>query len=282
MPSAKIPTTNMESGRRECVAGLFHDDSRAETAVDQLKSGGFSESEIGVATANISREPRRTGFWNKITGALGREEHAGSASELQGSLESCGIPDQQARYFNQALTDGDALVTVHTAGDRAILARRILASAGADMGDSGNLAAAPSDVQGERRIQLLGEILRVHKERVQRGEIRLRKEVVTQNQHVEVPVTREELVIERNAVEGREAAGDIGMGEKEIRVPLSEEQVRVEKSPVVTEEVRVGKKQVQDTKRIDDTVRHEELRTEKRGEAEIPGNLKKKEDERAA
>lgn len=282
MPSAKIPNTNVESGRRECVAGLFHDDSRAEAAVDQLKSGGFSESEIGVATANISREPRHTGFWNKITGILGREEHAGSASELQGSLESCGIPDQQARYFNEALTDGDALVTVHASGDRAMLARKILDSAGADMGDSrGTRTAAPA-VQGERRIQLLGEILRVHKERVQRGEVRLRKEVVTENQHIEVPVSREELVIERNPVQGRQAAGEVGTGENEVRVPLSEEHVRVEKSPVVREEVRVGKKQVQDTKRIDDTVRHEELRTEKKGDAEIPGNLKKKEDERAA
>jgi uncharacterized protein (TIGR02271 family) len=282
MPSAKIPNTNLESGTRECVAGLFHDDSRAETAVDQLKSSGFSEAEIGVATANTSAQPQHSGFWSKVTGILGREEHAGSASELQGSLESCGIPDQQARYFNQALAEGDALVTVHAAGDRALLARRILASAGGDMGNTGATKTAEPMVQGERKIQLLGEILRVHKERVQRGEVRLRKEVVTENQHGEVPVSHEELVIERTPVQGRQPAGEVGTGEKEIRVPLSEEQVRLEKSPVVREEVRVAKKQVQDTKRIDDTVRHEELRTDKKGEAEIPNTLKNKKEERVA
>ena len=150
------------------------------------------------------------------------------------------------------------------------------------MGDGSVHRTAAPAVQGERRIQLLGEILRVHKERVQRGEVRLHKEVVTENQHVEVPVTHEELVIERVPAQTRQNAGEVGTGEKEIRVPLSEEKVRVEKSPIVTEEVRVGKKQVQDTKRIDDTVRHEELRTEKKGDAEIPDNLNKKEDERAA
>jgi uncharacterized protein (TIGR02271 family) len=36
----------------------------------------------------------------------------------------------------------------------------------------------------------------------------------------------------------------------------------VEKKPVVNEEVRVGKRQVQETKRVSDTVRHEELKTE--------------------
>jgi uncharacterized protein (TIGR02271 family) len=126
--------------------------------------------------------------------------------------------------------------------------------------------AISGSVQGDRKIELVGEILRVHKETVQRGEVRLRKEVVTENQSIEVPVTREELVIERVPAEGREATGEIGAGEQEIRVPLSEERVHVEKKPVVNEEIRVGKRQVQDTKRVSDTVRREELRTEQEGD----------------
>jgi uncharacterized protein (TIGR02271 family) len=107
------------------------------------------------------------------------------------------------------------------------------------------------------------EILRVHKERVSRGEVRLRKEVVTETQNIEVPVTREELVVDRTPMHGKEPAGEkIGSGEREFRVPLSEERVRVEKTPVVNEEVRVGKREVQGTKRVSDQVRHEELRTE--------------------
>lgn len=46
-------------------------------------------------------------------------------------------------------------------------------------------------------------------------------------------------------------------------MPLSEERARVEKQPVVREEVRVGKRAVQDTERVSDQGRREELRVEK-------------------
>ena len=97
--------------------------------------------------------------------------------------------------------------------------------------------------------------------------------MVTENQNVEVPVSREELVVERIPGQQREATGaEIGSGEKEIRVPLSEERVHVEKKPVVNEEIRVGKRQVQSTERVSDQVRHEELRSE--GDVEEAERLK--------
>ncbi len=114
----------------------------------------------------------------------------------------------------------------------------------------------------ERRIQLISEVLRVRKERVAKGEVRLRKEVRTETQNIQVPVTREEIVIERNPVDDqRRATGQIG-ADKEIRVPLSEERVQVEKVPVVTEEVSVGKRTVSNTQNVSDQVRREELDVE--------------------
>jgi len=50
------------------------------------------------------------------------------------------------------------------------------------------------------------------------------------------------------------------------RVPLTAERVQVDKKPVVNEEIRVGKRQVQESKRVSGEVRHEELRTETEGE----------------
>lgn len=264
--SRKIPTG------RDCVAGLYGDESTAEAAIRELKDRGFNNSEIGVATAGDGRAntEAHSGFWDKLAGSFGKHEHAETASDFEDTLQESGISTEQARYFNNSLDRGNVLVTV-CAGDRAQLAREILQRTGADIGTSTGAvrgAAPDRDIQGERNIQLVGEILRVHKDRVQRGEVRLRKEVVTENQNVEVPVSREELVIERVPVQGREASGQVGAGEKEIRVPLSEEQVRVEKKPVVNEEVRVSKRQVQDTKRVSDTVRHEELRTEHEGDVD--------------
>ena len=116
--------------------------------------------------------------------------------------------------------------------------------------------------RGER-IQLFGEVLRVHKERINRGEVRVRKDVVTENQTIEVPVTREELVLERVAVSGNTPApsANIGSGQ-EIRIPLSEDKVRLEKEPVLREEVSVGKREVQDVARVSGDVRREELRVD--------------------
>ncbi len=119
------------------------------------------------------------------------------------------------------------------------------------------------------RVQLFGEVLRVHKERISRGEVRVRKDVVSENQTIEVPITREELVLERVAVPADTPATSANIGQgQEIRVPLSEDSVRLEKQPVVREEVLVGKREVADVARVGDDVRHEELRVD--SDAETP------------
>ena len=91
-----------------------------------------------------------------------------------------------------------------------------------------------------------------------------------------MPVTREEVVIERHPASGRPAAGSIKEGE-EIRVPLTEEEVRVEKRPVVKEEISVGKRKVQETETVRDTVRREEARIEEKGAARVRDPWKGKE-----
>ena len=122
--------------------------------------------------------------------------------------------------------------------------------------------------KGSQRIELLKEVLQVNKQRVQSGEVTLRKEVITEMQTVQVPVTREELVITRRRVNtGEVATGEIGTNE-EIRVPLSEEQVTVAKLPVVSEEVIINKREVHQTAQVQQTVRREELRTSE--EIQVP------------
>jgi uncharacterized protein (TIGR02271 family) len=254
------------------VAALFSSEPAAERAVTDLKTAGFSRDHIGIATvggdAGTAAEGKGS-FWNKVADVFGKDHHTETADELQGSLVESGIPEQRARYFDEALTRGGVLVTVRDS-DRAQEAAQILRKDGGDLGDqaAASQTTARSQQPGTRKIQLLGEVLRIHKDRVQRGEVRLRKEVVTEKQNVEVPVSREELVIERTAGGNREAGSQVGTGESDIRVPLSEERVRVEKKPVVNEEVAVGKRAVQDTKRVSDDVRHEELNVDKQGEVD--------------
>ena len=123
--------------------------------------------------------------------------------------------------------------------------------------------------EDHEHVELREEELRVEKERVEAGEVRLRKEVVKENKTVAVPVTREEVVGEKRSVGGRRpASGDIG-DDEEVSVPVMEEQVQVEKTPVVREEVSLRKQQVQDTRQVSDTVKREEARVDTTGEAHV-------------
>jgi len=51
---------------------------------------------------------------------------------------------------------------------------------------------------------------------------------------------------------------------------------RVEKQPGVNEEVRVGKRAVQNTQRVSDNVRHEELRVDKGGDVDVNSEMPRK------
>jgi uncharacterized protein (TIGR02271 family) len=115
---------------------------------------------------------------------------------------------------------------------------------------------------GEGTMELREERLHVDKTPVEAGSARLRKEVVTENRTVEVPVEREELVIERRPASGRAHGAIAGNETEEIRIPLKEERVNVSKDTVVTEEVSVGKRKVKDTEIVSGTVRHEELKVD--------------------
>lgn len=254
---------------RGTVAGLFTDHEKAQQALEQLKSAGFPDDRIGMATAESENRPH-AGFWDKVRGTFGDRDHTRTAEEFRDSLSAQGISADEAGYFDDQLRSGGILVTVRTDDGRANEALRILQQNGADTGSAagGYLRNETSreGVAEERRIELVGEVLRVHKERVQSGEVRLRKEIVTEQQHLQVPVTREELVIERTPVSGdRTASAEIG-SEQEIRVPLTEERVRVEKQPVAREEVRVGKKAVQETREVTEATRREQLKVDKEGE----------------
>ena len=99
--------------------------------------------------------------------------------------------------------------------------------------------------------------LHAHTQFVETGEVRVRKEVVTEYRTIEVPVQREEVVIERYAPTGEpDSMPDLGPGEV-IRIPVRVEQIIVEKRPVVKEEVTVGKRVVRDLEQVGGQVRKE-------------------------
>ncbi len=283
---------------RQVIAAHFSNPEAASEAIRQLRVAGFRSDQIGTTFESGEIEGRtfdtdrygsdysthHRSFMDKMknffTGEEGYENRDTGAGDgtLNDGLRvgpTLRVPDS----YNDRLTNGASLVTVQ-AGNRIDEAERILTECGGSI-DREFIAndyeeQRGSDISTEgRRISMLSEVLRVNKQRVNTGEVRLRKEVRTENQTVEVPVTHEELVIERVETGERAATGETIGSDKEIRVPLAEEKVTVEKTPVVREEVRVGKRAVEETQRVTDDVRHEELDVEDTT-GRVKGNVKGK------
>jgi uncharacterized protein (TIGR02271 family) len=76
----------------------------------------------------------------------------------------------------------------------------------------------------------------------------------------------EEVFIERHPVDRRHADGGIGKADETIRVPVREEQASVDKRAVVTEEINVDNRQVQETQAVPVAVRREEARIRQDGD----------------
>ncbi len=122
--------------------------------------------------------------------------------------------------------------------------------------------------EDELRVQRVEEELRAGTREREAGGVHVRKRVRTEREQLRVPKRREEVHVERVPVEGREAS-EAEIGEDEVFMPVTEEEVVVEKRPEVKEEIRVRKDVVQDEELVEEDVRREEVdiddQTEQRG-----------------
>jgi uncharacterized protein (TIGR02271 family) len=117
----------------------------------------------------------------------------------------------------------------------------------------------------ETRVPLSEEELIAEKRAQKTGEVRVRKEVVTEHQQISVPVTKEEVHVERVPVSGETRAAEGSFQKTDVSVPVYEEEVEIRKRPVVREEVRVAKTSHEEEQRVAADVRKEKVDIEKEG-----------------
>jgi uncharacterized protein (TIGR02271 family) len=122
----------------------------------------------------------------------------------------------------------------------------------------------------ELRVQRVEEELRAGTREREAGAMRVRKRVRTEREQVRVPKWREEIRVERVSVERREATEAEIIGEDEFVVPFSEEEVVVEKRPVVKEEISIRKDVVEDEELVERDVRKEEVEIDDQTERGVP------------
>jgi uncharacterized protein (TIGR02271 family) len=122
----------------------------------------------------------------------------------------------------------------------------------------------------EERVTLSEEQLAVGK-RQHQGEVSVGKHVETEHVREEVPVTREEVTVERRPVSG-DMSTKPRIGEDEVRIPVSEEELVVEKRAVPKEELVVKKHQVQDTETVEADLRRERADVHTEGDVNLRDN----------
>jgi len=128
--------------------------------------------------------------------------------------------------------------------------------------------AARRDVgEREERITLSEEQLAIGKRERQAGEVGVEKRVETQHVSERVPVMRDEVTVERRPLSGTEAMHAEGAFQEEhISVPLTREEVVAEKRAVGAEEIVVRKQQVQDTEMVEADLRRERAEVHQTGD----------------
>jgi uncharacterized protein (TIGR02271 family) len=114
--------------------------------------------------------------------------------------------------------------------------------------------------EDELRVQRSEEELKAGTREREAGAMKVRKRVRTDREQLEVPTKHEEVTVERVPVEGE--ATEAQIGEDEVTVPVTEEEVVVDKRAVAKEEIRLRKDVVEDTEVVEDDVRREEVEVE--------------------
>jgi len=300
---------------------VFPNRTDAERAIQDLRSAGFRDDQIGILTRDHSTgagpgDVQDTG--NKageaagvgaiiggiigagaallipgigpviaggiLAGVLGGAAVGAAAGGIIGALVGLGIPENEAHYYEGEFRKGRTLVTVKAA-DRYDEARRILRDDGAyDIQDqtagqmgtgftgtqtnvpaaSGtqfaeNRFARNADATGEMRIPVAEEQLVPEKHREQVGEVDVTKRVVEEQRTIDVPVSREQVNVERRAVNEPVPPGAHPFQDQTIRIPVTEEEVTATKQPRVVGEVVVNRERVTEDVPVTGTVRREEV-----------------------
>ncbi len=271
------------------LVATFPDRESAHQAVHRLHDEGFHNTWIGLTrskAADSAYSASSTASETRVEDDNALARFFGGDESLHEALLRHGVSEADAGRVDTTLPTDSAILTVH-GSNHPELAAQIVSECGGTMVTSaassrltdtysdrlpaaGVAAGKPfaglggygagKELDKERLLKLREERLSVDKRRVDAGEAVVGKKVVSEQVEVDVPLVREELFIERRPASGEYAGavGTIGDGET-IRVPLSREEADVQKRTVVTEEVAVGQRRVEESKHVSETVRKEEL-----------------------
>lgn len=223
------------------IGQIYVDTDTAEPTWASVKTGlfGMSETFVPIDQADQTGDDLRVPFTKEFVKDAPR-------IDVDGALEHSQEDELYAYYGNG--TTGYTDTTTTDRADRTT-----------DRSGAGYDVSGPETDDAMTRSE---ERLRVGTEKVETGRARMRKYVVTENVTQTVPVSREEVTIEREPITDANrgdamAGGDLTSEEHEV--VLTGERVTTSKETVPVERVRLGTETVTDQQQVTEEVAHEEI-----------------------
>ncbi|GAB3032592.1 PRC and DUF2382 domain-containing protein [Parafrigoribacterium mesophilum] len=227
------------------TVGQIYVDPKGRPLWATVKTGlfGTSQSFVPLENASADRDVLRVGFEKEFVKDAPRIDDDGALSEA----------DEQALYeyyhldysaANEA-TGADYSTDTDYTTDADYM--------------TGHDTTGPNTDSAMTRSE---EQLRVDKEQTQRGTARLHKYVVTEEQNITVPVSHEEVRVEREPITDAnrdEALSGPDISEEDHEVTLNEERVVVSKEATPVERVRLDKETVTEDQQVSEQVRKEQI-----------------------
>lgn len=255
------------------VVGLYEDRSIADRVVKDLESSGFDRKSIQTTHGSIDQ------------------------TSTLNSLQSAGVPREDAQFYVEGIRHGATLVTVDSpdrdAGQAASIMDRFdpidMESRAGDWGLNSSQSTqtqdrASSSFSGDRPTRTTGtsgsledegevtlpvteERMQVGKRREQTGGARIRTYVTETPVEQDVNLRRERVEVERNPVDRPATEADLNaFQEGTLEVTESAERPVVSKEARVVEEVKVRKDVEEQSQTVRDTVRRTNVEAEDMGQ----------------
>ncbi|PSB01874.1 YsnF/AvaK domain-containing protein [Merismopedia glauca] len=241
-----------------------------------------------------------------------------AAGSLLGGLVGLGIPEEQARAYQNRVSAGEYLVIVDGTDAEIAHAQNILSRRGIqdwgiyDIPNTGNTRtdsvgmvdtvplagvdrSATQELSQPTRavdspiystsedINLYEERLKVDKQREKTGEVVVGKHTETEVARVSVPIEKERIVIERVIPTEEVGVSPINHAFQDgetIRMEVYEETADIRKEAFVREEISIRKEVSQETVQAEETLRREELSIDTQGSPVVDNSMNPTTDKR--
>lgn len=233
------------------VGQVYTDNATGQPSWVTVKTGWFGtkESFVPLASATIDA--------GVITVPFDKDTIKDAPNNDAG--EPLSETDEQELYAYYNLTPAAGDYDEYATTGTAVTGTETSATRTADTGSTGTETGIPAQAtESGDYLTRSEEQLHVGTEKVQTGRARLRKFVVTEQQSVTVPVTREEVRVVREPVAPGETF-DASIGDAQTDVVLTEERIVVSKETVPVERIRLETETVTDQQNVTESVRKEQV-----------------------